>query len=86
MTTEELNNMPREEYDQLRVLDTGRIGTPDYQGVAWFWNTKYKHALRDATPEQRVKVHAAFLAANLTPSGDSAKHTKIICNIFPTWM
>lgn len=84
-TVEELEGMTGEEYHWARVKDEEKIGTSEYRGAGWFWNAAYRHALREATPEDRVKVHAAFLAAKLSPDGSTAKHTKIVRDVFPNW-
>lgn len=65
-------------YDKLAALDATFVGTADYMGVAWFWNHKYRHSLRDATPHARCLIHAKFLRAGLAPDGDSPAHDAII--------
>lgn len=59
--------------------DEARIGTPDYQGRAYFWHYDLRHYLRDCSDERRREVHAALLAAGLPLDGTSPAHEKIIC-------
>ena len=70
-------------YDRLNTLDTTFIGTPDYMGLAFFWNYKYRHSLRDADTESRRIVHEMFLDARLAPNGDSIVHDAIVNRVFP---
>ena len=53
------------------LKDLDNVNNFDYQGIAYFWGHEYKHALRDATPKQRVRIQNAglnlgidFLTAN----------------------
>jgi len=62
----------------LFALDKNFIGTPDYLGLAPFWNTEYKHDLRDLTVDLKVKVHQALLKAKLDVKGHSEEHSKVI--------
>lgn len=85
MTT---NSIFRSDYNETETLasyeaDEARIGTPDYQGRAYFWNYAFRHYLRDCSDERRREVHAALLAAGLPLDGTSPAHDKIIC-IEPT--
>lgn len=61
--------------------DRARIGTPEYQGHAWFWGHAYRHALRDATPARRRSVHRALLRDRLELDGESADHERVIKGI-----
>lgn len=66
-------------YYSLHALDEKTlVGTPDYLGLAYFWNYEYRHHLRDATPKQRKAVHDAFLAKGLTVDGASEEHKAIV--------
>jgi hypothetical protein len=65
-------------YEAIMWLDAAFIGTPDYMGMAWFWNYEYRHYLRDATHRQRQRVHAALLKAGLPVEGESDEHEAII--------
>lgn len=62
----------------LWELDEKYIGTSDYMGIAYFWDISYKWELRDASPDVRRAVHAAFLAAHLKVGDVSDKHEAII--------
>ena len=59
-------------------LDAGFIGTPDYMGLAWFWNYEYRHTMRDASEAVRRRVHAAMLKAGLPVDGHSDEHAAIV--------
>jgi hypothetical protein len=65
-------------FNQLFFLDNKLIGTPDYLGLAYFWNYEYRHYLRDASESQRKKVHQLFLKFNLPISGASKDHETLI--------
>ena len=71
------------EKDDVTLLgdDQSTIGTPSYQGIAYFWAHEYRYYLRDATNEQRRQVHAALLAENLQINGKSSRHLDIIESI-----
>lgn len=58
--------------------DKGFIGTWHYLGMAYFWNYEYRHHLRDAGSEVRLRVHDEFLTKNLKLNGQSDKHFSII--------
>ena len=73
-------------FDAVKALDETFIGTPNYMGLAWFWEYDYRHALRDCTREQRVAVHDAFIAARLNVAGNSEAHTNIVARLIPGWM
>lgn len=70
-------------YDKVHLLDVEFIGTPDYMGLAYFWNHKYRHSLRDASAMVRCRVHAEFLKYGLAPDGDSKAHNGIVNKIVP---
>lgn len=61
-----------------RSLDTSRIGTPFYGGIAYFWSYEYRHTLRLATSPRRIRVHDAWLAAGLPLDGESDLHQEIM--------
>lgn len=65
-------------YTKLAKLDETLVGTPDYLGLAYFWDGEYKQFLRIATPKQRKLVHDRLLAAGLKLNGASAKHKAIV--------
>ena len=66
---------------KLTKLDRTLIGTPNYLGIAFFWNYEYRHLLRDATPKQRKKVHDKLIAAGLSCGGRSDKHKEIVMKV-----
>jgi hypothetical protein len=61
--------------------DKAAIGTPEYEGMAYFWGYEYRHHLRGATQAQRIAVHAALLAADMPLDGESERHLEIIESI-----
>jgi len=63
--------------------DEARVGTPEYQGLAYFWAYDYRHYLRDCGNERRREVHTQLLAAGLPLDGVSDAHAKIICHDLP---
>ena len=66
-------------YYSLHAADEKNlVGTPDYLGLAFFWNHAYKFHLREASPKQRKAVHDAFLSAGLTLDGASSEHAAIV--------
>ena len=65
-------------------LDSGFVGTPDYMGMAWFWNYEYRHYMRGATRRQRQRVHAAFLKTGLPVDGQSDEHEAIVIKFTKT--
>jgi hypothetical protein len=65
-------------FDAIVATDYNFIGTPDYMGVAFYWNLEYKHYLRDASFVQRRRVHHMFIKAGLELDGMSDAHHAII--------
>lgn len=63
---------------KLWELDKTLVGTPDYLGIAYFWDCEYKQLLRIATPNQCKTVHDRLLAAGLKLDGVSDQHKAII--------
>ncbi len=61
-------------------LDDSFVGTPDYMGVAYFWNHAYRHYLRDASIAQRRRIHNKMLACGLDVCGVSEMHAQVIFN------
>lgn len=59
-------------------IDAAMVGTPDYMGLAYWWDHDYKHAMRAASTKQRKKAHDAILAAGLPLDGVSDEHAQII--------
>ena len=60
-------------------LDNSRVGTINYQGIAFFWNMEYKHTMRDLDRETRVIIHGLWLDNNLQLNGVSDLHYKLMC-------
>ena len=67
-----------EQFHEIYKLDMSFIGTENYLGFAMFWHFDYRHSLRDASQNQRRKVHNALLKHNLPVAGSSPKHEQII--------
>ena len=65
-------------FSKLFMIDISNIGTPDYAGLAYFWNHDYRHYMRDASAYRRVLVHDAFLRHGLDLADASAQHEAII--------
>jgi hypothetical protein len=59
-------------------IDQAFVGTPDYMGIAYWWDHEYKHTMRDATTKERKKAHDALLAAGLPLDGVSDEHAQVI--------
>lgn len=47
-------------------------------GFSHWWNWDYRHYLRDASPDLRVKTYMEFIKAGLCPSGSSEMHFEIV--------
>jgi hypothetical protein len=71
-------NISFKAYRTIRELDETFVGTPDYMGIAYFWNYEYRHSLRDAPAKKRRAVHEAFLKAHLAPADESPQHEAIV--------
>ena len=65
-------------FHEVYKLDIKFCGTPNYLGIAFFWNPEYKQFLRIATPKQRKLVHDRLIAAGLKLNGVSDKHKAIV--------
>ena len=63
--TELVFNLGLDQHKAINNLDKDYVGTQNYMGFAYFWDHAVKHALRDATPYQRVKVHKLFMANDI---------------------
>ena len=57
--------------------DQARVGTPQYRGIAPFWAARYRY-LYNQPRSVWVKIHAALLAAGLSPWAVSARHDQVI--------
>ena len=68
-------------YIELTKIDHKHIGTSSYSGIAYFWNSAYKHLLRDAVPFNRRRVHARFINECLKVDGKSNQHKRIITEV-----
>ena len=73
-----LNTIPPNAFMAFLKVDATLVGTPDYAGIAYFWNTEYKHQMRNTTTAKRRLVHQKFLAAGLKVDGDSPQHQAIV--------
>ena len=67
MNTLNLDIVPLEVFTVLNELDKGYIGTPDYMGIAYFWDFEVKHTMRELSPAKRKQVHRKLLNAGLLP-------------------
>lgn len=59
-------------------LDSLRVGTIDYQGIAFFWNMEYKHIMRSLDRETRTIIHGLWMDNNLPLNGVSDLHYKLM--------
>ena len=83
ITTITHNQISTVGYVALVKLDEEFLGTPDYMGIAWFWNHAYRHhGPRDCTTAKRRELHRKLLAAGLELDGESSKHQKIVEEVF----
>jgi len=73
-----LNKISPRAYSKIHEMDSNFISTPDYLGLAYFWNYEYRHYLRDATIQKRQKIHSLFLYHGLAVNDATDKHLKII--------
>jgi len=76
-----LETLPPPVYSRLVDQDAQARGTVEYLGLAYFWNYKYRHYLRDATTYKRRRIHDLFLRNRLVIDGQSANHLAIIRQI-----
>lgn len=76
-----IDSLPFDAFDQLMQLDRRLVGTPNYMGIAYFWNIEYKHYLRDCTYAQRRKIHNKFIKAGLHVMTQSEAHDQIILQV-----
>lgn len=76
-----INHISIKGLTKLINLDKSFINTPDYLGLAYFWNYEYRHYLRDVNEQTRRKVHQSFIKNNLKINGESSDHLKIIRKI-----
>jgi hypothetical protein len=71
-----------DQYKRLLAVDEEWVGSEHYMGLAYFWSYEFRFALRDATANQRVRVHREFLKDGLPLDGDSLEHWAIIARVF----
>lgn len=67
-----------DQYQRLHSVDEEWKGSEHYMGLAYFWAYEYRFHLRDATSNQRVRVHRDLLEAGLQLDGESPEHLRII--------
>ena len=60
-----LNTITFEALSKLYQLDKSFVGTPNYMGMAYFWNYEYRHYLRDMSNYRRRLVHKNGLEENV---------------------
>lgn len=77
-----LDTITLEAYQKIYELDEKFIGTENYMGIAYFWHYAFRHYLRDATTEQRKKVHTKILNYNLCVTDETQIHWEIIKDVF----
>ena len=65
-------------FEALLTLDEKLVGTPDYMGLAYWWDQRSKHVLRAASPAERKRAHGAILRAGLPLDGESDEHAEIV--------
>ena len=63
-----LNKLSTEQFQELHALDSKLVGTTKYLGIAYFWSGYYKHTMREATAEQRTKIHNMIISLGYKPS------------------
>ncbi len=77
----DLNHLTSNALSKLTALDESLIGTPDYMGIAYFWDMQYKFVMREVSIVDRRKVHQALLHAHLPVDGVSPQHAEIIAKM-----
>ena len=60
-----LETITFEAFSKLLWLDKSFVGTPNYMGIAYFWNYEYRHYLRDMSGYRRRLVHKKGLQENV---------------------
>jgi len=66
------------EFIEFFKQDMRNVGTMGYKGYGYFWSHKYKHDLRDTTPNIRRQIHKKFLKEGLVLHGETSRHDEII--------
>tara|TARA_R110000787_G_scaffold270757_1_gene377781 strand:+ start:62 stop:478 length:417 start_codon:yes stop_codon:yes gene_type:complete len=70
------------------MRDGGRVGTPAYEGLAYFWGYKYRFWMRGdgytgkSIERARREVHAKLLDENLELAGETPRHDEIVDEVF----
>ena len=77
----DLNHLTSSAMSKLTDMDESLIGTPDYMGIAYFWDPHYKGVMREVSIADRRKVHHALLQAHLKVGGTSPQHAEIIAKV-----
>lgn len=76
-----------EEFFDLRARVRNTLSDPkghthyDTEFSYW-WNWDYRHYLRDASADQRLKMYNTFIGAGLCPSGSSELHFELVQKTF----
>ena len=65
-------------FGAINALDETLVGTPDYMGIAYFWNWDYRHSMRELSSDKRCRIHDGFIEAGLELGGTSEAHLVII--------
>lgn len=60
-----LETITFEAFSKLLELDQSFVRTPNYMGIAYFWNYEYRHYLRDMSQYRRRLVHKKGLQENV---------------------
>lgn len=65
---------------KITEIDREFIGSPDYMGVAQFWDWQHsqKTRLSRASVSARRKIHNALVSYGLDVSGDTGIHRSVI--------
>ena len=73
-----MNSITFEATKSLHKIDETFLNTPNYLGLAYFWNMEYKHYMREASFYERVRVHKMLMESGLSLDGESEKHLDIV--------
>ena len=77
----DLDTITGEAFVKVHELDQTFINTPNYLGVAYFWNYEYRHYLREASTTQRKEVHKLFRQFEIGIDKASYLHLEIINHV-----
>jgi hypothetical protein len=68
---------------KITEIDREFVGSPDYMGVAQFWDWQHpqKTRLSRASVSARRKIHAALVKDGLDLNGDTGIHRSIISTV-----